>query len=149
MPRQKMQEKVEKKLVSLPIQKENFFMATGKRKSAVARVKFYPQGNGQILVNSKPLEKYFPYFIWQEVVKSPFSLLNLKDYKVVVKVGGGGINAQAEAIRLGISRALIKMNRNFRPVLKKAKFLTRDARIKERKKPGLKRARRAPQWQKR
>jgi small subunit ribosomal protein S9 len=136
-------------VASLSTPAECFFMATGKRKSAVAQVKLYPQGDNQILINNKPLEKYFPYFTWQEIVKSPLTLLNFKDYKIVIKVNGGGVNAQAEAIRLGISRALVKMNHDFRPILKKVKFLTRIAKVKERKKPGLKRARRAPQWQKR
>lgn len=129
--------------------KKSFFIATGKRKTAVAQVKFYPEGKNEILINQRPLEKYFPYFVWQDLVRAPFSLLGLKNYKIIVKINGGGLVAQAEAIRLGISRALLKMNQDYKSILKKAKFLTRDARVKERKKPGLKRARRAPQWQKR
>jgi len=130
-------------------QKIEVLTATGKRKTAVAQIKLYPKGDNQILVNGKKLEEYFPYFFWQEIVKSPLNLVNLNNYRIIVKIGGGGTNAQAEAIRLGISRALVKLNSDYRSILKKAKFLTRDARIKERKKPGLKRARRAPQWQKR
>ncbi len=129
--------------------KEVFFMATGKRKTAVAQIKFYPKGKREIFINNKILEEYFPYFVWQEIIKGPISLTGLKDYKIAVKVEGGGTKAQAEAIRLGISRALVKINPEFKSTLKKVKFLTRDARVKERKKPGLKRARRAPQWQKR
>ncbi len=129
--------------------KKVFFAATGKRKTAVAQIRFYPNGQGEILINNKSLAEYFPYFVWQDLVLAPIVLVGLKKYRIIIKVKGGGINSQVEAIRLGISRALLKMNPEFRFLLKKAKFLTRDARIKERKKPGLKRARRAPQWQKR
>ena len=126
-----------------------FIQATGKRKTAVAQIKFFPQGEGQILINGKKLEDYFPYFEWREIVKQPLILTNFNNFHILVKVQGGGVRAQAEAIRLGISWALAEFYPDFKRVLKPAGLLSRDARIKERKKPGLKRARRAPQWQKR
>lgn len=127
---------------------KRFFI--GKRKTATAQVEILPKENGKIVVNGMELEKYFPWFGWQEIVKEPLKLVNLTDkYEVLVRVKGGGKKAQAEAIRLGLARALASLSLDLRKVLKKKKLLTRDARIKERKKPGLKRARRAPQWQKR
>jgi small subunit ribosomal protein S9 len=132
------------------LEKDQFILTVGKRKTAVAQVKFYPQGKGQILINKKNLEDYFPFFSWQEIVKEPLvatNFLNKGDF--IVKVEGGGTKAQAEAIRLGIARALVSFNPDFRKILKPLGLLRRDPRIKERKKPGLKRARRAPQWQKR
>lgn len=143
----------QKKIISteMPeIKKEgNFFLATGKRKTAIAQVKLIPQGKGEITINQKDYRKYFPYFVWQKKILDPLKLTSLEKGDVIVRVKGGGMNAQAESIRLGISRALIKYNPEFRKILKPVGFLSRDARIKERKKPGLKRARRAPQWQKR
>ena len=127
---------------------KRFFI--GKRKTATAQVEILPKENGKIVVNGMELEKYFPWFGWQEIVKEPLKLVNLTNkYEVLVRVKGGGKKAQAEAIRLGLARALASLSLDLRKILKKKKLLTRDARIKERKKPGLKRARRAPQWQKR
>lgn len=127
-----------------------YYYGTGRRKSAVARVRLYP-GNGLITVNSKPAEEYFgARSIYQQMVNQPLEMTEtLGKYNVTVKVLGGGVTGQAGAVRHGLARALIQADVNFRAVLKKAGFLTRDARIKERKKPGLKRARKAPQYTKR
>jgi small subunit ribosomal protein S9 len=122
---------------------------TGKRKSAIAGVQFFPQEKGEIIINGRKLNDYFSVFKLREIVLSPLKLLKLPETKILIKVVGGGITSQAEAIRLGISRALISINHEQRKDLKSAGFLHRDPRIKERKKPGLKRARRAPQWNKR
>lgn len=132
------------KIVGQPI------LATGKRKTAIAQVKLFMPGSGKILINNKNLEQYFPYFEWQKIVKSPLEITGQAEKcDLIIKLNGGGLRSQAEAARLGISRALVQFNINFRKILKLSGLLTRDARIKERKKPGLKRARRAPQWQKR
>jgi len=130
--------------------KQEWVLATGKRKIAVAQVRYSPIGAGEIKINNKTLKDYFPWFEFQQIVTAPLKLTNqLNRGTIVIRVQGGGQRAQAEAIRLGISRALQVYNLELRPILKSAGFLTRDARIKERKKPGLKRARRAPQWAKR
>jgi len=127
-----------------------YFEAVGRRKTSIARVRLFTQGNKAFLVNQKPLEVYFPAFELQEIVKSPLIKMNCLDkFGVSVKVKGGGLHSQTEAIRHGISRALVLFNPDFRKKLKKAGFLKRDPRMRERKKFGLKRARRAPQWQKR
>jgi small subunit ribosomal protein S9 len=129
--------------------KKTFIFTTGKRKSAVAQIKFSETGHNSILVNDKDYKKYFPYFVWQGIIESPLLVAGLKNYDLVVKVHGGGAKAQAESIRLGIAKALVEINQENRKVLKPKGYLSRDSRIKERKKPGLKRARRAPQWNKR
>lgn len=130
--------------------RERYFEAIGRRKTAIARIRLQAQGQKEILVNDKPLEKYFPILELQQIVKESFSKVDCLDkFRVVVKVKGGGLHAQAEAVRHGISRALIKFSPAFRERLKKAGLLTRDSRMRERKKFGLKRARRAPQWRKR
>lgn len=133
-----------------------YFEAVGRRKEAVARVRFSPKGearlpDGQgILVNNKPLASYFSLVELQNIVAAPLKLLESgQHFGVSIKVKGGGIRGQAEASRLGISRALIKFQPELRKRLKYLGFLTRDARVKERRKYGLKKARRAPQWQKR
>ncbi len=127
-----------------------YFYAAGKRKTAIARVRLYPKGKGIVTVNEKPLNEYFKQLTSTGIISSPLKLSGLtKDFDVSVKVEGGGTTAQAEAIRHGIAKALLTYNDTLRTTLKKAGFLTRDARIKERKKPGLKRARRAPQFSKR
>lgn len=121
----------------------------GRRKSAIAQIKLI-RGKGEIEINNKPLEKYFPYFEFQQIILSPLKAVNENDkLDIKAKIIGGGKHSQAEALRLAIARALVKLNADFRQPIKKLGFLTRDARVKERKKPGLKRARRAPQWQKR
>ncbi len=127
-----------------------YLYAVGKRKTAVAQVRVFKKGEGKIIVNDKDINEYFPLNEWQEAIKSPLKLIGQESkLNVVAKVFGGGVNSQAEAVRHGVARALIQLNQNFRKPLKKAGYLTRDARKKERKKPGLKSARRAPQWKKR
>jgi small subunit ribosomal protein S9 len=129
---------------------EKFWQAIGRRKTSIAQVKIFESKEKIFLVNEKPLENYFPLFELQKIVKSPLELVKVENkFKILARVKGGGVNSQAEALRHAISRALVSYNPNFRKKLKKAGFLKRDPRIKERKKPGLKRARRAPQWQKR
>jgi len=130
--------------------KQDYLYAVGRRKSAVAQVRVYKKGDGKFLVNEKDVNKYFPSAELLDKVKSPLNLAGQVDkLTITVKVKGGGASGQAEAVRHGISRALLLLNPNFRKPLKKAGFLTRDARVKERKKPGLKGARKAPQWTKR
>jgi small subunit ribosomal protein S9 len=132
------------------VKEEKFWQGVGRRKTAVAVVKVFKEKEGSFLVNEKPLEKYFPLFELQKTAKAPLELLKLENkFRVLALVNGGGLVAQAEAIRLGLARALVSFKEEFRKKLKKAGFLKRDPRVKERKKPGLKRARRAPQWQKR
>lgn len=130
-------------------EKKEYIFTTGKRKTAIAQIKFSNTGQGEILINKKDFKEYFPYETWQKIVSSPIELSGLKNYKVDIKVSGGGVRAQAESARLGITKALVQLNPALRKIFKPKGFLSRDARIKERKKPGLKRARRAPQWQKR
>jgi small subunit ribosomal protein S9 len=123
--------------------------AIGRRKTATARVRLYP-GTGEIVVNDLPANVYFGRALDQMILRQPLSLTGTEaTYNISVHVNGGGDNGQAAAVRLGIARALCESDINFRPVLKSAGFLTRDARAKERKKPGLKRARKAPQYTKR
>jgi small subunit ribosomal protein S9 len=123
--------------------------ATGRRKQAIARVRLMP-GSGNWTINGRTLEDYFPNKVHQQIAKEPFVTLDLVDrYDVLVRVHGGGISGQAGAVRLGIARSLIQTDDEARPPLKKAGFLTRDPRAKERKKYGLKKARKAPQYSKR
>ena len=122
----------------------------GRRKRAIARLRLTRSGSGSIVVNNKKYTDYFPYWLWQETVVSPLPVVGLLgSVDISVRVGGGGLQAQAEAIRLAITRAFILHNPDWRPTLRKLGYLTRDPREKERKKPGLKRARRGPQWAKR
>ena len=123
-------------------------LGTGRRKSSVARVRLI-KGTGKVIVNDKPLEEYFGDGFMRLTVNQPFTLLDLNTFDAIVNVNGGGLTGQAGAIRHGIARALVKEDANFKPELKKAGFLTRDPRMKERKKYGLKGARRAPQFSKR
>lgn len=124
--------------------------ALGRRKQAVARVRLVP-GNGEWTINGRSLEDYFPNKLHQQLVMAPFALLDLGGrFDVKARIDGGGISGQAGALRLGIARALNEIDRDAnRPALKKAGFLTRDARAIERKKAGLKKARKAPQYSKR
>jgi len=123
--------------------------ATGRRKEAIARVRLIP-GTGQWTINGRSLEDYFPNKVHQQVVNEPLKTLDVADrYDVLVRVQGGGVSGQAGAVRLGIARALTQTDDDARPPLKRAGFLTRDARAKERKKYGLKKARKAPQYSKR
>ena len=125
------------------------FYGTGRRKSSVARVYVTP-GTGKITINKKDLNDYFGLDTLKVIVQQPFAVTaTTGKYDVMVNVYGGGFTGQAGAIRHGISRALLKADAEMRPALKKAGFLTRDPRMKERKKPGLKAARRAPQFSKR
>ena len=132
------------------VKPEKYWEAVGRRKTAVARVRLFTAGEKEILVNEKSYERYFPDIELREIASSALDKMKLLDrFLVLAKIKGGGIHAQAEALRHGIARALILFNPDFRKRLKKAGFLTRDSRMRERKKFGLKRARRAPQWQKR
>ena len=131
-------------------QAQKYFFGLGRRKTARAKVKLFPEGKGEIVFNQKPIFEYFPTLQLQKVVLDPLSVLGFeKKFDVAGRLSGGGISAQARAASLGIARALVLLNPDHKTVLKKQGFLTRDSRKKERKKPGLKRARRAPQWQKR
>ena len=125
------------------------FQGTGRRKNAIARVRLLP-GEGKLVVNNRPLDAYFGKKTLEMIVMQPLNLTNtLAQYDILAKVEGGGTTGQAGAMRLGIARALIKADPNLRSALKKAGFLTRDPRMKERKKYGLRKARRAPQFSKR
>lgn len=128
---------------------DNYFCATGKRKNAIARV-WMKEGAGAFLVNNRSLDDYFPRETSRMMIRQPFHLTNtLGKYDVKVNVCGGGTSGQAGAVRHGISKALLEVNAEFRDALKKAGFLTRDARAKERKKYGLKKARKRFQFSKR
>ncbi|MDQ1714005.1 MAG: small subunit ribosomal protein [Frankiaceae bacterium] len=123
--------------------------ATGRRKEAIVRVRLVP-GTGNWKLNNRSLDDYFPNKVHQQLVGEPFKTVEKADqYDVFASLRGGGITGQAGALRLGIARALIEIEADDRPALKKAGFLTRDARVKERKKYGLKKARKAPQYSKR
>jgi len=133
-----------------PIPAVRYFEAVGRRKTAIARIRLFTQGDKTILVNNKPYKEYFPILELQQIIISALDKMkSLDKFKIIVKVKGGGFHAQAEAIRHGISRALVEFNPDFRKRLRRVGYLTRDSRVRERKKFGLKRARRAPQWQKR
>jgi small subunit ribosomal protein S9 len=132
------------------VKKKIQFWGTGRRKKAIARVRLIPGGNGTIVINDRAFEDYFPQGTLQYIVKQPIVAVDVETkYDVIVNVIGGGYTGQAGAIRLGIARALLEAEENSRPTLKAAGFLTRDPRAKERKKYGLKKARRAPQFSKR
>lgn len=128
---------------------QQYFAAVGRRKTSIARVRLVP-GTGEIVVNGRPIEDYFGGAIWTQQAQEPFGVVDqLGRYNVDVKVLGGGRSGQAGAVRHAIARALVATDESLRPVLRKAGLLTRDARAKERKKYGLKRARKAPQYTKR
>ena len=130
--------------------KRAYFYGVGRRKTSTAQVRVHIDGKGRLYVNKIEYRKYFPHFEIQKIVTKALDLLKEKqNLDISVQVKGGGFRGQAEAILLAISRALVKLNSEHREKLKHAGFLKTDARKKERKKPGLKRARRAPQWQKR
>jgi small subunit ribosomal protein S9 len=123
--------------------------ATGRRKEAVVRVRLLP-GTGQWTLNGRTLEQYFPNKVHQQLVNEPLKALDrAESYDIVARLHGGGVSGQAGALRLALARALTLAEEESRPTLKKAGFLTRDARVKERKKYGLKKARKAPQYSKR
>ena len=128
-----------------------YYYGMGRRKTAVARVRLFPNGDGSIIVNGKNSHVYFgEREALTATVIAPLRLLDLNDaYDMTVRVVGGGTSGQAGAIRHAVARALVRVNPEWKPTLRKAGFLTRDPRMKERKKPGLKRARKAPQYTKR
>ena len=130
--------------------KKNYFYGTGRRKSSVARVRVYENGTGTITINGRDINDYFGLDTLKLVVNQPLvTTATVGKFDIVVTVAGGGVSGQAGAIRHGISRALVQLNPENRPALKAAGFMTRDPRMKERKKYGLKAARRAPQFSKR
>ena len=136
--------------VEKPEEKRDYIYAVGRRKSAVARIRFFPQGTGSFTVNKKSVEAYFSTFESQKIAREALEKIEAKGiYDVSAYVRGGGVAGQADAVRLGIARALVKFNEDFKKPMRSLSFLTRDPRVKERKKPGLKRARRAPQFSKR
>lgn len=131
------------------VEKQTEERAVGRRKTAAARVRIQP-GTGIITVNNKPFTVYFPIAFWQEKVVAPLVVAaREKGFDISIKVVGGGTNSQAEAVRHGIARALVKWDETFKPILRAEGFMTRDPRAKERKKFGLHKARRAHQWRKR
>ena len=126
-----------------------YFYGTGRRKNSVARVRVY-NGTGVITINGRDIDDYFGLETLKLIVRQPLAVAEADGkFDIVVRVGGGGVSGQAGAIRHGLARALLQYDENLRPALKKAGFLTRDPRMKERKKYGLKAARRAPQFSKR
>ena len=128
---------------------QHYYYGTGKRKTSVAQVRLYP-GRGEFIINDKPLDQAFPWDAWQSTILQPMKVIdNQGKFNVVAKLHGGGIVSQAGALRHGISRALLVSDEGLRSVLRQHGLLTRDSRIKESKKYGLKRARRAPQYTKR
>ena len=130
-------------------QAQHYYYGTGKRKTSIAKVRLYTEP-GNVVVNGKPLEEAFPWKGWQVIVNLPLEVTEtLGKYSVSAQVYGGGVTSQAGAVRHGISRALAVLDENLKPVLRKHGLLTRDARIKESKKYGLKRARKAEQYSKR
>jgi len=131
------------------MEKQSYVHGTGRRKTAVAQVKLSP-GNGAIIINGIPYEERFTRPEHRRKIMQPLLVTeNADKYNVVVKVDGGGVSGQSDAISHGIARALVMANESFKPVLRKSGLLTRDPRVKERKKPGLRRARKAPQYTKR
>ena len=127
----------------------NYYYGTGKRKTAIAQVRIYP-GKGQVTINEKTLDEVFPLPAWQSTILEPMKVTETQGkFNIVAKLHGGGVTSQAGAMRHGIARALLVSDETLRSVLRQHKMLTRDSRIKESKKYGLKRARRAPQYTKR
>jgi small subunit ribosomal protein S9 len=128
---------------------QHYFHGTGRRKASIARVRIF-NGDGAVIVNGKPVTEYFPRELYQHVIEHAFRVSEtFGKFNTTVVVQGGGVTGQAEAVRHGIARALCRANEEFRPLLSKAGLLTRDSRERERKKYGLKRARKAPQYTKR
>ena len=142
--------KAKKTTKKIPANKNVEFDATGRRKNSIARVRITPNGKGQFIINKKNIDEYFNLGVYKLVANQPFEITQTTGkYDVVVNVHGGGLSGQAGAIRHAIARALIKADESLKAEIKKAGFLTRDARVKERKKYGLKKARKAPQFRKR
>lgn len=148
-------EKVEKETKTGAESKKKYFSAVGRRKTSVARVRLFEESKGassaeNITVNEKKLKEYFPLAELQDIVVAPLEAVGeKKGFSASVRAAGGGIRGQAEATRLGIARSLVKYDESLRKSLRDMGYLTRDSRIVERKKSGLKKARRAPQWKKR
>jgi small subunit ribosomal protein S9 len=129
---------------------QQYYEGVGRRKTSTARVRIYPSGSGQVIVNDKPLEEYFTRMGDPAILLEPLEITGfMGKMDVTVQVRGGGVTGQTDAVKLGMARALLKYDSELRPPLRKAGLLTRDARMKERKKPGLKRARKAPTYTKR
>ena len=127
-----------------------YYEGVGRRKAATARVRLYPGGEGNIVINDRPLEDYFRRGMDVILLRKPLEVTEMADrFDVSVLVEGGGVRGQAGAVQLGIARALLEVDPELRPPLRQGGYLTRDARVKERKKPGLKKARKAPQYTKR
>ena len=131
------------------VEADVYIEATGRRKTSVARVRYFAKAEGGIVINGKKLDEYFPTDELRAIVESPMKKAKIEKYEITVRLSGGGIHSQAEALRHGISRALIGSSPELRGELKPLGFLTRDPRMKERRKFGLKKARKAPQWSKR
>ena len=141
--------KKEKEVEALPLKKARYYEGLGSRKTALARVRLYTT-KGDVIVNGKTCSEYFKMPKLQNTAISSLATMNVADtMSASIRVSGGGISAQADAIRHGLARALVAFNEDFRKRLRSAGFLTRDARAVERKKPGLKKARKSPQWAKR
>ncbi|MFC2033327.1 30S ribosomal protein S9 [Chloroflexota bacterium] len=131
------------------MEKQSYYYGTGRRKTAIARVRIMP-GSGAIIIDGKPYEERFPSLEHQRIIVQPLQVTeNMGKYNVMAKVEGGGVSGQSGALCHGIARALVRANESFKPTLRQNGLLTRDARAKERKKPGLRRARKAPQYTKR
>lgn len=129
---------------------DQYFEGVGRRKASTARVRIYPGGDGSILINDKPGAEFLTRYGDLDIALSPLKTAEQESkFNVTVKVQGGGVTGQTEAIRLGLARAILKWDEEYRSPLRRAGYLTRDARVKERKKPGLKRARKAPTYTKR
>jgi len=132
------------------VAENRYFYAVGRRKTSAAQVRLYPEGTGRIVVNEKPAEEYFTRPQDLNALFAPLQATGHEgSFDITVKVTGGGITGQSDAVKMGIARALLKYDEELRPTLRRGGFLTRDPRAKERKKPGLKRARKAPQYTKR
>ena len=137
-------------MTTLEAVQQEYYYGTGKRKTSIAKVRLYLSAGGPVQINGKPMEEYFNWKPWQDIVNQPFHASETSGrFRVQVNVIGGGVHSQAEAIRHGIARALVAYDVTLKPVMRRAGLITRDSRIKESKKYGLKRARRAPQYTKR
>ncbi|MFQ5854521.1 MAG: 30S ribosomal protein S9 [Anaerolineae bacterium] len=132
------------------LEDQEYYYGVGRRKTASAQVRLYPTGDGKVVVNEKPMDEYFPRVRDRVHIMEPLQATDTEAaFTITVMVNGGGIRGQAGAVRHGIARALLKYDENLRPTLRRGGYLSRDPRMKERKKPGLKRARKAPQYTKR
>lgn len=130
--------------------RHSYLFAVGRRKKSIARVRLFKNGEGKITVNDKEYDKFFPTFELSEMIRQPLEAVGkMKDFNFSIKVQGGGTKGQAEAARHGIARALLLVDKDLKATLKPLGYMKRDPRRKERKKPGLKKARRSPQWAKR